>query len=136
VEELRALVTQLVEANAGLREAVAVRDDRIALLEARIRIAELQRRLDADSSKSSRPPSSDSPYRKPVRRSSRKSSGRRPGKQPGDPGRTMPLVDDPDETVTCDPGCCCRCGADLSGAPVAGVQRRQVIEVPAPAALR
>jgi transposase len=134
VEELRALVTQLVEANAGLREAVAARDDRIASLEARI--VELQRRLDADSSKSSRPPSSDSPYRKPVRRSSRKSSGRRPGKQPGDPGTTMPLVDDPDEIVTCDPGCCGRCGADLSGAPVAGVQRRQVVEVPAPAAPR
>jgi transposase len=44
----------------------------------------------------------------------------------------MPLVDDPDEVITCDLGCCGSCGADVSGAPVVGVQRRQVVEVPAP----
>lgn len=129
--ELCALVGELVEANAGLREVVAAKDGQIAVLEARI--AELERRLGADSSTSSQPPSSDSPYRKPTRRSSRTSSGRRPGKQPGNPGSTMPLVDDPDEVITCDPGCCGGCGADVSGQPVVGVQRRQVVELPAPA---
>jgi transposase len=134
VEGLRALVVEVLEANAGLREAIAVKDHRIASLEQRI--VELERRLAADSSTSNRPPSSDSPYHKPLRRSSRKSSGRRPGKQPGDPGTTMPLVDDPDEIITCDPSCCSGCGADLSGALVLAVQRRQVIEVTAPPAPR
>ena len=124
------MVGELVEANVGLREVIAAKDDQIAAAQARI--AELERRLGADSSTSSRPPSSDSPYRKPARRSSRSSSGRRPGKQPGDPGSTMPLVDDPDEVITCDPGCCGGCGADVSGAAVVGVQRRQVVELPAP----
>ena len=132
VEELRALVVELVEANAGLREVIAAKDHQLAAAERRI--AELERRLNEDSSTSSRPPSSDSPYRKPARRSSRSSSGRRPGKQPGDPGSTMPLVDDPDEIITCDPGCCGGCGADVSTAPVVGVQRRQVVELPAPPA--
>ena len=130
MEELRALVGELLEANAGLREVIATKDHQIASQERRI--VELERRLGADSSTSSRPPSSDSPYRKPARRSSRKSSGRRPGKQPGDSGTTMPLVDNPDETITCDPGCCGGCGASLAGAVVLGVQRRQVIEVSPP----
>jgi len=99
VEELRALVVELVEANAWLREVIAAKDQQIASLERRI--AELERQLGADSLTSSRPPSSDSLYRKPVRRSSRASSGRRPGKRPGAPGSTMPLVENPDEVVTC-----------------------------------
>jgi transposase len=96
------------------------------------RIAELERRLGADSSTSSKPPSSDGPYRKPPRRSARKASGRKPGKQPGDPGQTMDLVAEPNETVISDPAACARCGAGLAGAPVVGVQRRQVVDVAPP----
>ena len=130
VEELRALVVELLEANAGLREVIAAKDCQLGAAERRI--AALERRLGVGSSTSSRPPSSDSPYRKPARRSSPTLSGRRPGKQPGDPGSTMPLVDDPDEIITCDSGCCDGCGADVSGAPVVRMQRRQVVDVPAP----
>ena len=71
--ELRALVVELVEANAGLREVIAAKDHQIASLERRI--AELERQLGADSSTSSRPPSSDSPDYKPARRSARTFSG-------------------------------------------------------------
>jgi transposase len=128
--DLAALVAQLRAANAGLREVI---DAQAAQLEAQAaRIAELERRLGSDSSASSRPPSSDPPYRKPQRRSARGSSGRKPGKQPGQPGSAMPLVDDPNEIITCDPGCCADCGTDLSGAPVLGVTRRQVTDVAPP----
>jgi transposase len=120
VGQLWALVCGLRGENATLRDVIEAQG---------ARIAELERELGKDSSTSSRPPSSDSPYRKPPRRSSRRASGRRPGKQPGDPGTTRELVDDPDEVLTCDLGCCGGCGADLSGAPVVGVQRRQIIEV-------
>ena len=49
-------------------------------------VEELRRRLDKDSSTSSKPPSSDSPYTKrPKDRSLRGRSGRKPGKQPGAP---------------------------------------------------
>ena len=116
------------------------RDELVALVRAQAelietltaRVAELERRLDANSSTSSKPPSSDSPYRKPPRRSTRKASGRRPGKQPGDPGQTMELVDDPDEVVRSDPQTCGRCGTDLGEAPVSGVQRRQGVDAAPP----
>jgi transposase len=114
-------------------ELVALVRAQAELIEAlRARVTELERRLDANSSTSSKPPSSDSPYRKPPRRSARKASGRKPGKQPGDPGQTMELVDDPDEVVVSDPGACGRCGSDLSEAPVRRVQRRQVVDVRPP----
>jgi transposase len=99
------------------------------------RVEELERQARKDSSTSSRPPSSDSPYRKKGGdRSLRERGKRRPGKQPGDPGATMSLVDDPDETIDCPPLACCGCGADLAGAPVTAERRHQVTDIsPAPA---
>jgi transposase len=144
VAELSALVAQLRTTNAGLREVIAgqavhietqvgqIQAQAAALESLAARISELERRLNSDSSTSSRPPSSDPPYRKPARRSSRTSSGRKPGGQPGQPGSTMPLVDNPDQTVICDPPSCADCGTDLSGAPVSSMKRRQVTDVIAP----
>ena len=98
------------------------------------RVEELERQARKDSSTSSRPPSSDSPYkRKGSDRSLRERGKRRPGKQPGDPGMTMNLVDDPDESFDCPPAVCCGCGADLAGAPVTAQRRHQVTDIePAP----
>jgi hypothetical protein len=54
------------------------------------RVGQLERQAGKDSSTSSRPPSSDSPYKKKGSdRSLRERGKRRPGKQPGDPGMTM-----------------------------------------------
>jgi transposase len=99
------------------------------------RVEELERQARKDSSTSSRPPSSDSPYRKKDSdRSLRERGKRRPGKQPGGPGMTMNLVDDPGETIDCPPAVCCGCGADLAGAPVTAQRRHQVTDIaPAPA---
>jgi transposase len=99
------------------------------------RVEELERQARKDSSTSSRPPSSDSPYRKKGGdRSLRERGKRRPGKQPGDPGSTMSLVDDPDESIDCPPAVCCGCGADLALAPVTAKRRHQVTDIePAPA---
>ena len=99
------------------------------------RVEELERQARKDSSTSSRPPSSDSPYKKKGSdRSLRERGKRRPGKQPGDPGSTMSLVDDPDETIDCPPAACRGCGAGLAGAPVTARRRHQVTDIaPAPA---
>jgi transposase len=99
------------------------------------RVEELERQARKDSSTSSRPPSSDSPYRKKGGdRSLRERGNRRPGKQPGDPGLTMNLVDDPDESIECPPAACRGCGADLASAPVTAQRRHQVTDIaPAPA---
>jgi transposase len=89
--------------------------------------AELKRRLGLNSRNSSKPPSSDG-FGRAARRS--KPSGRRPGKQPGDPGTTLRLSDDPDQVVEHRPAVCAGCAADLSGATVFAVQRRQVVDLP------
>ena len=99
--------TALRKTNSGLRQVIDTQAVQIETLTGQIeallaRIAELERRLGSDSTTSSKPPSSDPPYRKPERRSSRTASGRRPGKQPGTGGTTMPLVDNPDQTLYCD----------------------------------
>lgn len=97
------------------------------------RIAQLERRLGRDSSGSSKPPSSDSPFTKGGRdRSLREKTGRRPGKQPGAPGRTSGLSDDPDETIECAPAECGRCGRDLTGEPAVRTERRQRWDITPP----
>ena len=64
------------------------------------RVEDLERQARRDSSTSSRPPSSDSPYKKQGRdRPARERGKRRPGKQPGEPGTTMRLAGDPDERL-------------------------------------
>jgi len=102
--------------------------ERIEQLEAEV--AELRRQLGQNSQNSSRPPSSDSPFVKPAPRSLRRRSGRKPGGQPGHPGSTLPLVDNPNERKRHEPGPCTGCGADLSGAPEVGAERRQVFDLP------
>jgi len=49
----------------------------------RERIRELEARLAKDNHNSSRPPSSDSPFKTPPPHSQRQPSGRKPGAQPG-----------------------------------------------------
>jgi len=138
---LRARVAELEELTARLREAALARDElaaaQLAARDAQIgvlaaQVEELRRRLDKDSSTSSRPPSSDGPYRKPRDRSLRGKSGRRPGKQPGAQSCTLRQSPDPDVTVFCGPPACGRCGHDLSGEPVRAVQKLQVFEAAPP----
>jgi len=140
---LRARVAELEAVNARLREAARARDElaaaQLAARDAQIaalaaQVEELRRRLDKDSSTSSKPPSSDSPYtKKPKDRSLRGQSGRKPGKQPGAPSWTLKQSPDPGQTVFCGPAACGCCGHDLTGEPVLGVpQKRQVFEASPP----
>jgi transposase len=113
-----------------LRAANAEQARLITTLEARV--AELERRLGKDSSNSSKPPSSDG-LRKPARAARRtdgRAEGRRPGKQPGAPGAHLAQVEEPDEVAWHVPDQCGGCGADLAGAPLAGVEARQVFDLP------
>jgi transposase len=120
-DELAALVAEQARVVAELR-------GRVAALEAEN--AELKRRLGMNSTNSSKPPSSDSPFVKPAPRSMRRRSGRKPGAQPGHPGSTLALVADPNERERHEPGPCTGCGADLTDAAEVGVERRQVFDLP------
>jgi transposase len=120
-DELAALVAEQARVIAELRA-------RVAGLEAEN--AELKRRLGMNSTNSSKPPSSDSPFTKPAPKSLRPRSGRKPGGQPGHPGSTLALVADPNERERHEPGPCSGCGASLANAPEVGVERRQVFDLP------
>ncbi len=120
-DELAALVVEQARVIAELRA-------RVAALEAEN--AELKRRLGMNSTTSSKPPSSDSPFAKPTPKSLRRKSGRKPGGQPGHPGSTLTLAADPNERRRHEPGPCAGCGADLTDAAEVGVERRQAFDLP------
>jgi transposase len=84
-DELAALV---------VHQAAVIEQLRAEVAELRAENAELKRRLGMDSTNSSKPPSSDSPFVKPAPKSLRRKSGRKPGGQPGHPGATLALVKD------------------------------------------
>jgi transposase len=123
------LTAQVREMTVRVEEAIADNGRLAARVEA------LERRAGRDSSTSSRPPSSDGPFRKkPQDRSLRERGKRPPGKQPGEPGTTMRLVSDPDERLFFPPPACRGCGEGLAGEPVWAQRRHQVTDiVPAPA---
>jgi transposase len=114
IAELRAQVSELAAAKATLQA----------------RVAELERQLGRDSSNSSKPPSSDGLGKPTTPARERRAGGRKPGKQPGAPGAHLARIDDPDEVVVHAPERCDGCGADLTLAPVIGVQARQVFDLP------
>jgi transposase len=93
-------------------------------------VAELKRRLAANSRNSSRPPSSDGLGKPPLKKSLRRPSGRKPGGQPGHEGGRLAQVAEPDEVVTHSPAFCAGCGGDLTGALVEDRERRQVFDLP------
>ena len=96
--------------------------------ELRSRIGELESRVSKDSHNSSKPPSSDAPWKKT--RSLRESSGKKSGGQAGHLGKTLKRVSHPDSVVDAPLPRRCPCGLALKMA-VAGVhERRQVFDIP------
>jgi transposase len=91
-----------------------------------VRLADLEARLNRDSSNSSRPPSSDTPSAKPA--PPKTPSGKAKGGQPGHPKRSRPELP-PDEVVELRPDTCDRCAGPLAGSDPE-VLRHQVIELP------
>ncbi len=100
-------------------------------------VKQLQGQRAKDSHNSSLPPSSDRFVRQSKSRSLRTRSGKKPGGQPGHPGQTLQMSAAPDEVI-CLPNItqCQHCQADLSEVAVKTIERRQVLDVPAPAPLQ
>jgi len=121
-DQLAALVVEQAAAIERLEDRIAVQD---------AEIVELKRRLAENSRNSSRPPSSDGLAKPPVKKSLRRPSGRKPGGQPGHGGGHLAQVAEPDEVLTHAPASCAGCGGELTAAPVAGQERRQVFDLPA-----
>ncbi|WP_405084968.1 IS66 family transposase [Microbispora sp. NBC_01389] len=99
------------------------------LAKANARIADLEARLGLNSGNSSKPPSSDG-LAKPAPKSLRKTGQRKPGRAKGHPGETLKIVDNPTRRERHEPHACRGCGNSLAGAPEAGMERRQVFDIP------
>jgi transposase len=126
---------------ARLRAELVARDTIIATLQARIsqldaHVVELEARLRANSSNSSKPPSADGLAKGPPRpdragrRAAQAGTSRKPGGQPGAPGAHLAQVEHPDVVVVHAPKRCQRCGGELADAGVVGVEARQVHDLP------
>ena len=73
--------------------------------------ADLRRQLGQNSSNSHKPPSSEGYSKKPlIKAALPKSSGKKPGGQSGHPGKTLQLVEYPDEIHTHSATHCGSCG--------------------------
>ena len=121
-------------ANARLRQVIEAKDIEVGVLREqlevlRAEVAELRARLGANSRNSSRPPSLEGLAR-PAPKLLRGKSGRKPGRPKGQPGATLVMTADPDEVICHEPRSCAGCGGDLAGAPQAGMERRQVTDLP------
>src|SRR2546421_7063673 len=119
---------ELEQENSMLREQLAQRDALIAHLQQRVQA--LEERLAKDSHNSHLPPSSDRFVRQP--KSLRKKSGKKAGGQEGHPGATLQWHACPDEVILHPVTCCDHCQHDLQAVKPLQIQRRQVVDVPAP----
>ncbi len=126
IEHLQRENGTLREENAQLRAENQRLQEQVEQLSRQMH--ELKGRVAKDSHTSSKPPSSDG-YAKRTR-SLRQKSGKAPGGQEGHPGRTLQLVQTPDETIILRPQTCAHCQASLQGSQAMGMERRQTIDLP------
>ncbi len=119
---------ELRQENNDLHELLAQRDELIAHLQQRVQM--LEERLAKDSHNSHLPPSSDRFVRQP--KSLRKKSGKQVGGQQGHKGTTLMWSESPDEVIVQAVTCCEHCQHDLKAVKPLQIERRQVVDVPAP----
>ncbi len=137
-EELNSLREQLAQRDELIRQQQAVLWEQNVLIEQlreqHSRLAEqvksLQERLAKDSHNSHLPPSSDRFARKP--KNLRKKSEKPSGGQPGHPGSSLHWSSTPDEVVAQQVEQCEVCQHNLQAVAPCHVERRQVVDVPAP----
>jgi transposase len=129
IEELVKTLEELRAENQALRKDLATALEQLE--EANAHIKHLQGQAAKDSHNSSKPPSTNG-FKEPVRKtqSLREKSGKKSGGQPGHPGRTLMMVQEPDQTIPLTPAHCQHCQHDLSGASLARKERVQVFDLP------
>ncbi len=111
---------QLQQENALLQKELAQAQEQVVKQQEDItqileRVKQLEGQAAKDSHNSSKPPSSNG-FKEPVRKtqSLREKSGKKSGGQPGHQGRTLMMVEQPDETIPLTPVECQHCQHNLS----------------------
>lgn len=123
-DEVRAAYRDGEEAVVEVFRRVIITVERLA-----DRIQALEDQLAKNSSNSSKPPSSDG-YLKPSPKSQRHRHKKKSGGQPGHPGNTLKAVSRPDRIEFHCAHRCRHCQASLEGAPLEGLEKRQVFDLP------
>jgi len=98
-------------------------------LELSERVQQVEDQLSKNSNNSGKPPSTDG-YEKPAPKSRRKRSGKKSGGQTGHVGHTLKMVEKPDEFVIHPVDSCAHCQKSLKRVKAAGVEKRQVLDLP------
>jgi len=124
-ERITELEQELAEFKVMFKAVVAEKD---AIIKAQSeKITELEARLNQNSTNSSKPPSSDTPWNKPT--ATRKPSGKKKGGQIGHKGHGLKLDREPDIIVPLEAEKCSECGVELSNEESEIVNKRYEIEV-------
>jgi len=106
-----------------------VEDLTIRLDQSDRRVRQLEEQLAKNSRNSGKPPSTDG-FKKPAPKSLRKKGPRNTGGQPGHPGHTLEMADKPDDIEHHRVEHCACCGRSLAGQAPAGIEKRQVHDLP------
>ncbi|MGZ3643002.1 MAG: DUF6444 domain-containing protein [Ktedonobacteraceae bacterium] len=91
----------------------------------------LEERLSKNSHNSHLPPPPDRIVRQ-AQESLRKKSGKKPGGQKDHPGKTLMWSESPDEVIVHAVTSCEHCQSELQAGPPMQIERRQVVDAPAP----
>ncbi len=116
------------------RATIEKQRQEIAALSARV--AELERRLELNSSNSGKPPSSDGLSKPPRTSSLREKTGKKSGGQKGHKGQTLAQTETPDRVIDHYPEICPDCGGAPDKTASLGYRPRQVFDVPEPQPLQ
>jgi len=114
-EAVETLVFSLVDTINMLIDKVDAQDKRIKKLEDQI---------NKNSRNSSKPPSTDSPFKNKDKKK------KKPGEKKKRMGTTLNQVPDPDEVVPCKVDFCDHCHRDLSDVDAKEIEKRQVTDIP------
>lgn len=122
-EAVETLVLSLVDTINMLIDRVDEQDKIIKAQDARIK--KLEDQINKNSRNSSKPPSTDSPYR-----NKKKKRNNLQGYNKKRVGTTLSQVANPDEIVICEVALCEHCQENLSDIPVLNIVKRQVTDIP------
>jgi transposase len=130
MDEKDQLIQILIEKISVLEKLVEQQAAVIATQSARI--AELENRLNKNSSNSSKPPSSDGLLKPPRTNSLRENGKNKSGGQPGHKGDTLKQIQTPDQIERHRLSQCPTCLAPLTSVEPLGVLKRQVFDIQKP----
>jgi transposase len=91
-----------------------------------IRIKKLEDQLNKNSRNSSKPPSTDSPFKNKDKKKKTQNSGTKKKRK----GSTLNQVSDPDKIILCKVGFCNHCHKDISDVDIKDIDKRQVTDIP------